>query len=59
MQSIPFLLHLMLSMGYFQTEVQYYPNSRQVIDEWIVVTDEMLKAVVIDNLLPVIDMPPV
>ena len=95
-----FLLHVLLSMGRFETEVdiflhptmkdcfrycgligdsddeeslqeyvndltkkfivdqmQYFPNSKKVIDFWIITTYELFKSIIIDNVLPVTERP--
>ena len=97
-----FLLHILLSMGSFETEIdiflhptmkdcfrycgligesddeaslqqyvndltkkfiidqmQYFPNSKKVIDFWIITTYELFKSIIVDNILPVTEMPPV
>ena len=97
-----FLLHIMLSLGRFETEIdiflhrtlrecfrycgligeeddaasleryageltqlfivdqmQYFPNSKRVIDFWIITTFELFYSIIVDNVLPVTEMPPV
>ena len=97
-----FMLHIMLSMGHFETEVsilmhenlreclryckligerndeeslksyadiltkryiieqvQYFPNSKRVIDHWIVTASNLFCEVIIKDELPVSEMPPV
>ena len=97
-----FILHIMLSMGRFETEldltmhpsileclrscglvgsnndadslkhysnellyqfiieqVQYFPNSQRVIDFWIITAFELFHNVIVDNKLPVTEIPPV
>ena len=97
-----FLLHLLLSMGHFSTEIDltlhenlresfryakligpdddeeslqtysnnllkrfieeqlvYFPNSKRVIDSWIITAGELLDEVIVRNNIPISDMPPV
>ena len=97
-----FLLHIMLSMGRFETEIdiflhgtlreclrycclivdkedtaslkfyagaltkvfiedqmQYFPNLKRVIDFWIITTFDLFSSIIVDNVLPVSEMPPV
>ena len=99
---IQFVLHLMLSMGRFATELDltlfptireslryskligpnddeeslkeyvnkllydfieeqlvYFPNSRQIIDSWIVIAHELLINIVLHDEIPIVDIPPV
>ena len=99
---VQFILHLMLSLGRFSTELDltnhttlrealryaqligpnddeeslkkyagellhlfiveqlvYFPNSRQMIDSWIVIAHELLLDVIIKNEIPIVDIPPV
>ena len=97
-----FLLHIMLSMGRFETEVdilmheslreclryckligesdddeslksyadnltkqyiieqvQYFPNSKKVIDHWIITASNLFRQVIIHDEIPLTEMPPV
>ena len=97
-----FLLHIILSMGHFETEidltmhpnileclrscglvgrnndteslkryadkllhkfiieqVQYFPNSQRVIDFWIITASELFQNVIVEDKLPVTEIPPV
>jgi hypothetical protein len=97
-----FILHLLLSMGHFNTEIdltlkenlresfrcanligplndddslqqysnellkkfikeqlQYFPNSKRVIDSWIIVAGELLDEVLVHNSIPINNMPAV
>lgn len=97
-----FLLHIMLSMGRFETEidltmhatileclrscglvgcnndtdslkryadellhkfiieqVQYFPNSQRVIDFWIIAASQLFHSVIVEDELPVTEIPPV
>lgn len=38
---------------------QYLPSGKKIIDNWIITFDELLKSVIIDNSLPIVEMPPV
>lgn len=99
---VQFLLHIMLSMGRFATEIDltlhgslreslryakligpsdtpenleeysnqllsrfideqliYFPNSQRVVDSWIITAGELFDSVIIDDEIPISDMPPV
>jgi hypothetical protein len=40
-------------------QLQYFPNSRRVVAEWIVIAGELLDGIIIRDELPISDMPPV
>ena len=92
-----FILHLLLSMGYFSTEIDltlheiryakligtkndieslqdysnnllrrfieeqlvFFPNSKRVIDGWIITAGELLDEIIVHNNTPISNMPPV
>ena len=99
---VQFLLHILLSMGRFATEIdltlqgslreslryakligpsdnpenleeysnqlldrfineqlKYFPNSQRVVDSWIITAGELFDSVIIDDEIPISDMPPV
>ena len=102
LMSTSFMLHIMLSMGRFETEIdllthsnikeclrkckligpnedseslknyannmlrrfieeqmQYFPNSQRVIDLWIITTFNLFRKIIIEDSLPISEMPPI
>ena len=39
--------------------MQYFPNAQRVIDFWIIITFDLLSKIIIEDVLPVSEMPPV
>ena len=48
-----------LTRKWIETQVQYFPNAQRVIDYWIIMAYELFNRVIVDNDLPITDMPPV
>ena len=42
-----------------EEQLQYFPNSRRVLAEWIVIAGELLDGIIVKDKLPISDMPPV
>ena len=40
-------------------QVQYFPNSQRVIDFWIITASELFHSVIIEDKLPITEIPPV
>ena len=40
-------------------KLQYFPNSSKVLDNWIVVAGDLFESVIMKNVIPITDMPPV
>ena len=48
-----------LTRKYIEEQLQYFPNTKRVIDFWIVTAYNLFYRVIVDNQLPVTEMPPV
>ena len=48
-----------LIQSFIEEQVQYLLNSQRVINHWIITASEILHNVIIDEKLPISEMPPV
>ena len=48
-----------LTRRYIEEQVQYFPNTQRVIDYWIITAFRLFRRIIVDNDLPVTEMPPV
>ena len=44
---------------WIEEQLQYFPNSRRILAEWIVVAGELFDSVIVRNEIAISDMPPV
>ena len=44
---------------FFNQQLVYYPNGQRIIDYWIVQAGDLFDSVIINNEIPIVDMPPV
>ena len=43
---------------YIEEQLVYFPNSSNVLDKWIVTAGDLFESVIINNEIPITDMPP-
>ena len=48
-----------LTRRFIEEKVQYFPNTQRVIDYWIITAYRLFHRIIVDNDLPVTEMPPV
>jgi hypothetical protein len=48
-----------LTKRFIQELMQYFPNAQRVIDFWIIITFDLFSKIIIKDILPVSEMPPV
>ena len=44
---------------WIEEQQQYFPNSKRVITEWIVLVGELFDSIIVHDNMPISDMPPV
>ena len=44
---------------FIETQLIYFPNSKRIIDSWIIAAGELLEEVIVNDSIPISDMPPV
>ena len=44
---------------WIEEQLQYFPNSKRVLSEWIVIAGDLLDSIIVRNEFSISDMPPV
>ena len=47
-----------LQKRYIQEQLQYFPNSRNILDRWIITACDFFDGIIIRNEMPIVDLPP-